>query len=354
MAEQNQGQEKTEQPTPKKLHDARKRGEVAKSQDLTASLILVAVIILAYAWIDHVLPEFRNNLIGYFRSSVQHGLPDSHLASPLISLTRDMALLISPIFIIVIIAALFANIVQVGFMVAPEAMKPKAQRINPVEGLKKIFSRKSLVELAKNILKVIITASVVYLVIRTMIPELLLIFFQEPLQILRTIFNMLLKAATGGAIAFFALSVFDVIYQRYEHYKNLKMTKQEVKEETKNTEGDPHLKQAQRQKQREIALNQIREEVPQATVVVTNPTHYAVALHYDENEMGAPEVSAMGAGYLAQRIREIAEEYEVPVLRRPEIARALYSQAEPGQQIPVELYEAVAEIIAAVYKLEQK
>lgn len=354
MAGNNPAQEKTEAPTPRKLQQARKKGQVAKSRDLAAAVMLVAMIILAYAWMDSSAASFQAYLTRYFRTAINYDLPAEHLTQALVNFSLKTAVLIAPVFIVAVLAAVIANLVQVGFLFAPEAVKPKMERINPVEGFKRIFSMRSLVELLKSILKVVVTAAVVYLVIRSRIPELLLVFFRYPPDIFKSIVNILLAAATAAAVAFFVLSVFDFLFQRHEHFKNLKMTKQEIKEEMKHTEGDPHLKSWLRRRQREIAMNQIRQEVPEATVVVTNPQHYAVALRYNDREMQAPVVTAKGAGYLAQKIKEIAAAHDVPVLRRPEVVRALYRQAEPGQEIPLELYQAVAEIIATVYRLEKK
>lgn len=354
MADRNPAQEKTEPPTPRKLQEARRKGQVAKSRDLTAALLLLAMIILAYAWVDQSAQAFQAYLAEYLRTSLHYRLPEEHLIRALWDFGLELALITAPVFIVAILAALLANLIQVGFLFAPEVIKPRAGRINPIQGFKRIFSLRSLVELLKSILKIVITAAVVYLVIRSRIHELLLIVFKHPLQIFEAITDILLAAATAGGIAFFVLSVFDFMFQRYEHFKNLRMTRQEIKEEMKHTEGDPHLKSWLRRRQREIALNQIRREVPAATVVVTNPEHYAVALRYDEEEMQAPTVTAKGAGYLAQKIMEIAAKHNVPVLRRPEVARVLYFQVEPGQEIPPELYQAVAEIIATVYRLEKK
>ncbi|MTI85995.1 MAG: flagellar biosynthesis protein FlhB [Firmicutes bacterium] len=353
MADQNQAQEKTEHPTPRKLQQARKKGQVAKSRDLAAAVILVAMIILAYVSFKSSAQTFQAYLTSYFRSAFDYQLSPEHMIQALKSFGLDTAILTTPVFIVAVVMAILANIVQVGFLFAPEVIKPKAEKINPVQGLKRIFSLKSLVELLKSVLKVVITATVVYLVIRSKIPDLLLMFFRSPTDIFTTLTDILLAVATAATIAFFILSVFDLMFQRFEHTKNLKMTKQEVKDEMKQSEGDPHLKSWLKRRQREIAMNQIREEVPEATVVVTNPQHFAVALQYLEEKMPAPMVTAKGAGYLAQKIKEIAAEHEVPVIRQPELARALYHQTEPGQEIPAELYQAVAEIIATVYKLDK-
>lgn len=354
MAERNPAQEKTEPPTPRRLQEARKKGQVAKSRDLTAALVLLAIIILGYGIFEQSAVALRAYLHRYLRTSFDYGLPEEHLVSALFQLSVDVAGVVAPLFILAVLAALLANIVQVGFLFAPEAIKPKAERINPVQGFKRIFSLRSLVELVKGILKIVVTSAVVYLVIKSRVHELLLMMFQEPDQVFSSIMHIILAVALAGGLAFFVLSIFDLMFQRFEHFRNLRMTKQEVKEELKHTEGDPHLKSWLRRRQREIAMNRIRQEVPKATVVVTNPQHFAVALRYDEEEMQAPTVTAKGAGYLAHKIMEIAARNKVPVLRRPEVARALYFQVEPGQEIPPELYRAVAEIIATVFRLEKK
>lgn len=354
MADNKSAQEKTEQATPRKLRDARKKGQVAKSRDLTSALILVAMIILAYAWLNSSAAIFQEYLTKYLRTAVNYQFSSEHLVQPLFDFALHTAALVVPVFIVAMLVAVLANIIQVGFLFSPEIIKPKLDRLNPAQGLKRIFSLKSLVELLKSILKVVVVAGVVYLVIRARIPELLLVFFKYPQEIFNTITSTLLAAATAAAIAFFVLSVLDFMFQRHDHFKNLRMTKQEVKEEMKHTEGDPHLKSWLRRRQREIAMNQIRQEVPEATVVVTNPQHFAVALRYDDEQMQAPVVTAKGAGYLALKIRELAAEHDIPVFQRPEIARALYHQTQPGQEIPLELYQAVAEIIAEVYRLERK
>lgn len=353
MADRNPAQEKTEPPSPRKLQESRKKGQVAKSRDLTSALILIAFIILAYTWAESWAYAFMELLARYFRTSLQYNLPEQHIAQPLIDFGSDALVLMIPVFIVIISAAILANLIQVGFLFAPESIKPKADRINPIQGIKRIVSLKSLVELIKSVFKVVATAIVVYLVIRSKIPDLLQIFYQHPIGIYDVITSILLLAATAGALTFFAISLFDFLFQRYEHFKNLKMTKQELKEEMKNTEGDPHLKSWLRRRQKEIAMNQIKQEVPEATVVITNPEHYAVALRYDEQKMQAPVVTAKGAGYLALKIMEIAAANLVPIVRKPEIARALYRQIEPGEEIPVELYQAVAEIIATVYRMDK-
>lgn len=351
MSDKNSAQQKTESPTPHKLQQARKKGQVAKSKDLSAALILMAVVGLFFALREPSSMAMQYQLAQYFSNCFNYQMPVESLPNVLIDFIKFAGTLLAPVLILCVVVAFLANVLQVGFLFAPEAIKPKLERLNPAEGFKRMFSVKALVELVKSILKIIIVAAAVYLVVRLHIAELMVIFFQTPTQLFFTIINILLASALAGGGAFLAIAMLDLLFQRYDHYKSMRMTRQEVKDELKQTEGDPWLKAWLKRRQREIVMNSIREEVPRATVVVTNPTHVAVALRYDDN-MSAPRVVAKGAGHLAAKIRELAEAHGVPVTRYPEIARALYRQAEPGQEIPVELYQAVAEIIAMVYRLK--
>ncbi|MEW5953964.1 MAG: flagellar biosynthesis protein FlhB [Bacillota bacterium] len=353
MSDKNSAQQKTEPPTPYKLQQARKKGQVAKSKDLSAALILLAAVALFFALREPSSMAMQQQLAQYFANCLHYQLPPESMPAVVIDFIKFAGILLAPVLLLCVTVAFLADILQVGFLFAPEAIKPKLERLNPLEGFKRMFSVKALVELVKSILKVIIVAAAVYLVIRLHIAELLVIFFQTPVQVFFTIINIVLAAALAGGGAFLILAMLDLLFQRYDHYKNMRMTRQEVKDELKQTEGDPWFKAWQKRRQREIVLNSIRQEVPRATVVVTNPTHVAVALRYDDN-MTAPRVVAKGAGHLAAKIRELAGVHGVPVIRRPEIARTLYRQAEPGQEIPVELYQAVAEIIAMVYRLKGK
>lgn len=257
--------------------------------------------------------------------------------------------MLTPFFIVLLGSALAVNLAQTGFVFAPQVLNPSWERLNPVKGLQRIFSLRSLVELAKSLIKVTVVAAVSYLVVKSHLPALLLIFNRAPDAAFATVANAILDVTAVAGGAFLLLSLGDLLYQRWEYIRGLKMTKQEVKEELKHTEGDPLIKSWQRRRQRQIAMNLIRAEVPRATVVITNPVHLAVALRYEEREMDAPCVVAKGAGDLAQKIKEIALEHDVPVVTNPQVARVLYYQVEIGRQIPVGLYHAVAQILALIY-----
>jgi len=354
MAGNNSAQQKTEAPSPRKLRDARQKGQVPKSRDLSAAIILLAALSTIAFLKDTIIISMQRLLLEYFQTGVNVNLPAENLPLHMIGFLVRMNLVLLPVFIIILIAAVAANVLQVGVLFAPQVLQPKFDRLNPVEGFKKIFSMRSLFELVKNLLKVIIVAAMVYWVVKARLTELLMIYFKTPAQLLDLITAIMLVAAFAGAGAFLVVSMFDMFFQRYEHTKNLRMTKQEVKDEHKQSEGDPMIKSWLRRRQREILTNAIRQEVPQATVVVTNPVHVAVAIRYDEKEKGAPMVTAKGAGDLAQAIKKLARQNNVPVVENPPVARALYHNVDIGNEIPMELYQAIAEIIALVYRLKGK
>jgi flagellar biosynthetic protein FlhB len=226
--------------------------------------------------------------------------------------------------------------------------------LNPMSGLQRMFSSRSLVELLKSVLKFTIIGVITYSLIKANLGELLLVLNLPPGGIYQAITGFIITVAWWGALAYLALSLLDYMYQRYDYKKSLKMSKQEVKEEFRQTEGDPQIKSRQREMRRRMSLNKIISEVPHATVVVTNPTHLAVALSYRQGEMSAPRVVAKGADRLAERIKEIARENKVPVLENKELARFLYKNVDVDQEIPLDMYQAVAQIIALVYRLKAK
>lgn len=352
MVDNNTAQQKTEPPSPRKLSEARKKGQVPKSRDLSAALILLAALATIAIMTDSVVLSMQRLLLEYFRAGMVVGLPAESLPVQMLWFLGRVGLVLLPLFAVILVTALAANVGQVGVLFAPQAMQPKLERLDPVQGIKRLFSLRSLFELVKNILKVIIVAAAVYLVIRARLGEMLLIYFKTPAQLIDLIAEAMLVAAFAGGGAFLVISVFDLLFQRYEHRKNMRMTKQEVKDELKQTEGDPLVKSWLRRRQREIIANAIRREVPRATVVITNPTHLGVAVRYAEGEMTAPVVTAKGAGDLVQVMKKLARQHKVPVVENPPVARSLYNSVEVGQEIPVELYRAIAEIIAMVYRLK--
>lgn len=263
----------------------------------------------------------------------------------------DYFLLTGPVFLAALAAGLAVNYLQVGFLFTTDALQPQLNRLNPAEGFKRILSRRSLFELVKSLLKVTLVGAVALLFVRGNLETLLLVLYQDAGVVWETVRSLSLQLSLRIAGAFLVLALLDYLYQRYEHNQNLKMTRQEVKEEFKQTEGDPQLRARLRERRRQMATQRMMQDVPKATVVITNPTELAVALRYTDGKDSAPVVVAKGAALMAKRIRETAAGHGVPVVENKPVARLLYEQVDVGQEIPVDLYQAVAEILALVYRL---
>lgn len=347
-------QERTEKATPRRVQEARRKGQVARSADLTGALCLLAMVMLLYAVKDQFFGELQRFLAGHFSEAVRLGVSQKSPLSYLNDAVLFSMSLLAPFFGVALLAVIASNLCQVGFLFAPEALKPKGMNLNPVSGLQRMFSMRSLVELVKSVLKFAIIGGIAFFLIKSRLEELVLLLYRSPGGIYQAVTGFILTVALWGALAYLALALLDYMYQRYDYQKSLRMSKQEVKEEFRQTEGDPLIKSRQRELRRSISLNKIISEVPRATVVITNPTHLAVALRYQQGEMSAPLVVAKGAGWLAERIKEIAAENNVPVIERKDVARFLYHNVEIGREIPLEIYQAVAEILALVYRLKAR
>lgn len=348
--------EKTEQPTSKRLRDARKKGQVAKSQDLSSAIMLISAVGVMYVLSGYWGELFRN----LFQDQIVYAVSyrgDFTQYTALAALWAGLKLFIlalAPLLGVMVLVAFAANYVQVGSLFAPEAVKPDLKKINPVEGFKnKFFKMKSYIELGKTILKIIITATVVGYVLSGSVSDLIKLT-QQPIPVaVAFIVNLVLEIFFTVGLAFLIIGGADYFLQYFMHRKELKMTKQEVKEEWKEMEGDPYIKARRRQLHREIISQSIAAAVKTANVVVANPTHLAVALKYENGSSGAPVVVAKGADYMAAQIRQIAEESGVPITRDVPLARTLY-QLEIDEEIPEELYEAVAVVLRWVFEMSEK
>ncbi|WP_318036622.1 flagellar biosynthesis protein FlhB [Dethiobacter alkaliphilus] len=342
--------DKTEEATPKRKQEARKKGQVVKSAELNSAVNLLVMTALFMAVGQFLFNHLAQTMMRFLQM-------DGRLLTPgnLNALTMrafgDFFLFMAPVFAVSLIAGLAVNYLQVGFLFTTEPLNPQFNRLNPAEGFKKIASKRALFELAKSLLKVLLVGFVAFLFVRGNLENLLATLYQDAAGVWETLRALSLNLALRIAALFLALSVLDYIYQRYEHNQNLKMSKQEIKEEHKQMEGDPQLKSQLRERQRSIATQRMMQDVPEATVVITNPTQLAVAIRYREDRDEAPTVVAKGAALMAKRIRETAKENNVPIMENKPVARMLYDQVEIGQEIPVDLYQAVAEILALVYKL---
>jgi flagellar biosynthesis protein FlhB len=347
-------QEKTEPATDKKRSDARAKGQVAKSQEISSVAILLgslAVFMFGGSWVFLNLKEF----MGYsFQNIGTTRLNDVVSVRNLIATAFKSAILtLSPLMFTVLVVGVAANIAQVGFQFSSKSLTPDISRLNPLNGIKKLFSLRSLVEVFKSQVKIIFVGVIAFVILWKEVENIPgLIQAEDVMQILLFIGRVAFNIAFFVCLALIILAVLDFAYQRWQHEKDLKMTKQEVKDETKQTEGDPQVKRRIRSVQKEMAMRRMMEAVPKADVVITNPTHLAIALKFDSGEMAAPRVEAKGAGLIAERIREIATEHNIPIVEQKPLARTLFKSVEIGEFIPVDLYRAVAEVLAYVYRLK--
>jgi len=348
-------EDKTEDPTPHRLREARKKGQVMKSMEANSAVNLLGMCFFFLLLWRYFMKGFQSFFTHYMREElpavVSSGIsPETVHIFPL----QLFAGYAAPILAVSLLLGVTANIMQVGFLNSSEAIKPQLSRINPVEGFKRIFSRRSLFEMVKSVLKVIVIGWVSYTFIRNNVAPILRLSGQDEWLVLAAFVQILQGLALRVAAVFFFLAALDFIYQRLEYKRNLKMSRKEIKDEYKQIEGDPLVRSRLREKQRELARARSLADVPTSTVVVTNPTHLAVALRYRQGMDEAPVVVAKGAGRLAARIREIAEEHDIPLMENPPLARALYKDVSIGESIPAELYQAVAEILAVVFRLQER
>ncbi len=350
---ENTGQEKTERATPKRKEEARKKGQVAQSKEISSVMILMTATAFFYfagSWMFWNLSEF---ITGVYQNINILRFTDVDEASAFsVDVLYKLLSVLLPLLIPIAIAGFVANIFQVGFQINSEAIAPKLSKFNPISGMKRLISLKSLVELGKSIIKIFFIGSIVYILVKNDMKAFPALIHQEVGQILIFIARASLKICFFVCLAMLVLAVLDFMYQRWQHEKDLKMTKQEVKDEQRQTYGDPKVKARIRGVQMEMARRRMMDAVPEADVVITNPTRLAIALKFDAQEMIAPRVLAKGAGFVAQRIREIAEENQIPIVEEKPLAQGLYKMVEIGDYIPAELYRAVAEVLAYVYRLK--
>lgn len=347
--------EKTELPTPKRLRDAREKGNVPKSKDLSGALELIgAVVLLKYGgwYMAHHMRSFTTKVIAQDMASLD--IPQGKEIIPYaIDWCMNMGVIIVPFMVALCFVAYVANFVQIGWLVTSEPLKLNLGKLNPVAGFKRMFSVKNLVMLAMNLAKLVVIASIAWLTVRAELEKVIVLVEMEPAGIFAYMTNAVLNLALQLACLLFILGVADYWYQKHKHTDELKMTKQEVKEEYKQMEGDPKVKAKRRQIQMQQAMKRMMKEVPEAEVVVRNPTHYAVAISFNET-MTLPVVVAKGKNKIAEKIIEEAKKARVPLVENPPLARELYKQVEVGDAIPEQLFAAVAEILAMVMSSDKK
>lgn len=351
MADRN-FEEKTEKPTPKKRKDVRKKGEVAKSRELpSVAVLLTGILTMA------VMAPFMSTQMRMVMEKVLIEFPVADFdLTDMVNLSQELIglflLMIGPIMAAVFIMAILSNILQVGFLLSGESIKPKLSKLNPLKGFARLFSMQSLMEFVKSVAKLTIVGLVSYLAIKGELDRIPGLMDMELGAILAYILITALKITVICALAMVVLVAADYAFQKWQFEKRIKMTKKEVKDELKTSEGDPLVKSRIKSIQIEMSRKRMMQDVPKADVVITNPTHFAVAIKYDSAVMGAPRLLAKGADAVAQRIKALAREHQIPVVENKELSRHLFAAVDIGQEIPVELYQAVAEVLAYIYKLK--
>ena len=344
--------EKTEEPTAKKRADAKKKGQVGKSQEINAAFVMMAGFVILYNLGGNALQEIMTYSSSIFGHLVMETDEES-VMQLFISIIIVLAKTSLPMMVFIMIIGLAINFFQEGLNFNTEAIGFKPDKLNPINGFGRIFSKRSLVELVKSIIKIVVIGFFIYdyMVAEILqMPKLIFLELGEATDKISSVIFMLAFKILG---VFFVMAAADLYYQKWQTTQDLKMSKQDIKDEFKQTEGDPQIKGKIKSKQRQMAMARMMQEVPQADVIVTNPTHFAVAMSYKPG-MAAPIVVAKGQDHVAQRIKEIAREHKVPIVENKPLARALFAAVEIGDSIPQELYKAVAEVLAYVYKLKNK
>ncbi len=343
-------EEKTEQPTAKKLRDARQKGQIAQSKDFNSVASLLAVfLVLSAMW-----GFFADNIFSFFYSTIEL-IQTPEMAATKFAESFVFILQMSlPLLAVALVTGLAASYAQVGFLFTSEPLKPQFSRINPLKGLKNMFSSRALVELVKSVAKAVLILFVCYLYLSGRMSEITYTLKMEPNNIVNLLWSILFDVIIRSSVILFLIAVFDYEMKRRQNKNELMMTKQEVKQEYKQSEGDPLLKSKIKEKQRQMAMSRMMQQVPKADVIITNPTHFAVALLYDTSKGDAPIVVAKGQDLVAQNIKRIAGEHGIPMIENPPLAQSLYRTVDIGSKIGPELFEAVAEVLAYVYSLKER
>ena len=347
------GGERTEEATPKRREESRHKGSVAKSMEVNSALVLLSAILLLQSGGVLIASRLSEFMRMFFREAASTQVTPAALQRWLMDIAAFFILTVGPILFGLMVIGFAASAAQVGFHFSWEILRPKGTRLNPLSGLKRIFaSQHAAVEVLKNFVKIVLIGVIGWSTVSGLLDEAVGIMDADPATVAGFLVRAALRTATKMGLAFLGLAAIDYAYQRFDHERNLRMTKQEVKEESKMYEGDPLVKGRIRSIQRQIAYKRMMQDVPKADVVVTNPTHVAVALKYDAGTMQAPKVVAKGADLIAQRIRQIALEHHVPVVEDRLLARTLFKTVDVGEQVPEKLFQAIAQLLAFIYRMK--
>ncbi|MBF0624297.1 MAG: flagellar biosynthesis protein FlhB [Magnetococcales bacterium] len=353
MAEDTDQESKTEQPSSKRLQDARNKGQVPNSREVPTALLFLASLPLFFFQGPKLWGQLQGEMRFLLGEAISHDLTPVGVATMVRDILTLMLLDLAPFFGVFLVVGLLASLVQHGWLFTLEPLAPNFSKISPLKGFKRLFSSRSLMEMVKSVLKMTVVGVAVYLGVRNHVNTVVGLSATSVGSVLMVLTSVVFEILWRVALAFLVLAILDFSYQKFEHLKGLRMTKQEVKDELKQTEGDPLLKGRIRQIQREMAQRRMMQEVPKADVVITNPTHYSVALRYVPGEMQAPRVVAKGVDAVAARIREVAKEHKVPLVENPPLARTLFRDVDLEQSIPPDLFKAVAEVLAYVFSLKK-
>lgn len=345
-------QDRTERATPKRRQEARQRGQVAKSMELNSVFVLLVGFIVLYLAGGVILGQLVEVSCSAFGGFYRVELTEGNVYSYFFQGLKAVGLMLLPVIVPIVVVGVLANFGQVGFLLTPWPLVPRLDRLNPVSGFKRLFSKRSLQELIKGVLKIVIVGYIAYITIKGEYADFFPLMDRDVGQIAAFVGGLTFRTGIRTALALLVLALFDYAFQRWEYERNLRMTKQEVREELKQMEGDPQVRSRIRSIQLRIARQRMMRAVPEADVVITNPVFLAVALKYSPETMAAPTVVAKGARLIAEKIKEVAEKYRVPIVEDKPLAQALYYSVEVGMEIPYQFYQAVAEILAYVYRLK--
>ncbi len=353
MSESGQ-QDKTEDPTQRRLEDARKKGQVAFSREVTSFLMVLGFTLTAMMVFPWIFRNARDKLAQYISNAHEYEVTPNGFQSLGGVLIGDYILLLAVPFIFLIVAAISGSLMQNGINISAEPIQPKLSKISVIKGFGRLFSRKSFMEFLKGIIKITIVGVVAYTSVSDEVQHLHKTPSMDMPELLEYIRKLAMSILIGTCVALFFIAVFDFMYQKWEFLKQMRMSKQEVKDEYKQQEGDPHIKGKLKQLRMERSRRRMMAAVPTADVVVTNPIHYAVALKYEKDSTAAPVVVAKGTDVVAERIKQLANDNKVPIVRNPTLARSLHADCDLDDEVPFQHYQAVAEIISYVYKLKGK
>lgn len=360
FAKDGPGGEKTEEPTSKKLDDARKEGQVAKSKEIGNAFSLLALFLVLKLYLGPMGVRFMEVFSATYTQipdvvKMYNGnLPIASLHVLIRSMMLQIIIILAPVLLVGVAIAIICDVAQVKWKPTTKPLQPKFSKLNPLKGFGRIFSPNSLVELLKSLLKLSLIGYMVYSYLKDRVSDIFLLYDISLNQAIGLIGEIVVDLGIRIAAIYMVIAFLDFAYQKWKFHEDMKMTKQEVKDEYKNQEGDPQVKGKQKQRMREASMRRMMQQLPEADVVITNPTHYAVAIKYDPEKYDAPYVLAKGENYLAQRIKDVAKENNIEIVENKPLARMLYANVDIGGLIPPELYQAVAEVLAFVYHLKGK